>query len=259
MKKELRSSLSDIFLGLGLSPSEIDVFVFLLESGGGLRATEIARKTGVNRTTLYGILKILADRGLISSSEERGVLRFQSIQPHLLVDYVERAKEKLSSDAKRLNRLIPEIANARKSYGEEYPQIQFFGGTEGIKQVYEDTLHEGSAMYGFINYEAALGLMGEEWANYYIQKRTAAGVPAYTIASDNAKAKEMRSKDEAHRRVVKIFPEGYEFDLEIMAYGDKVALVSFDASHPLAIIIKDHGIATTIKTLFKYVDSTLPK
>jgi len=257
MNPKYKAQLKEIFDNLGLNPQETGTMLFLLENSVGLRVTEIAKRTGANRTTLYGTLNSLVDKGLVSTSEERGVMRFQSIQPHLLVDYVERAKDKLASDSKRLNQLVPEIVQARKARGEEYPQIQFFGGIEGIKQVYEDTLHDSKEMFGFINYEAALNLMGREWANRYIQKRVAAGVTAYTISSDSTKAKDMKSQDDRHKRVIKVFPKGYEFDLEIMAYGEKVALISFDAKHPLAVIIKDGEIARTVKTLFRYIDSTL--
>ncbi|MES2225455.1 MAG: helix-turn-helix domain-containing protein [Patescibacteria group bacterium] len=260
MAQQIQATLTGIFENLGLSSSEIPVLLFLLESANGLRATEIARKTRVNRTTLYGILKSLTSRGLVSSSEENGIMRFQSIQPHQLTAYIESAKQRLESDTKRLDQVIPALAHARKAKDEQYPQIQFFSGVEGIKQVYEDTLRDNpsKAIYGFFDYEATLKLMDTEWPNYYIKKRTEAGIESHTIATYSPLTRTLKEFDKDYLRVTKEFPEGFSFAMEISAYGDKTMLISFNEDHPLAIIIKDARVAETIKTLFRYIDSTLP-
>lgn len=245
---------------LGLSESEMIVFTFLFEQGASFKATEIARKVGVNRTTLYGMLKSLIERGLVSSTEkESGVIHFQSIQPHLLIDVLEREKEKLAKNAEEIKIILPALISAQKSKQSYYPKVQFFEGVEGIRQVYEDTIANNPQReaFGFVKYDAAIDFLGEEWAHYYIQKRKKYAVFANTIAAHTGTGEEYASKDKVHFRKTKFFPKEYQFDMEIISYGDRTAFMSFDKERPIGIVIEDRKIAEMVKTLFRYINNTL--
>ncbi len=113
-------------------------------------------------------------------------------------------------------------------------------------------------MHGFTDYTAVLDCMGLDWAGYYIKKRSEMNVQSYTIAPDSVKARDAKRRDRREHRITKIFPPGYTFDIEIAAYDDRTILVSFDAEHPLAVLIIDQKIADTMRSLFRYVDDTLP-
>lgn len=253
----LQETLSDT----GLSEAEIKVFVFLLQHDVGLRVSDISRRTRTNRTTLYGILKSLAERGLVSSSEQRGVLLFQSIQPHLLVDYLERAQERLAKNIKKVEEIVPDITRLRNKEKGYRPQMQFFDGTEGIKQAYEDPLRNNKekVIYGFGGIHAIYNLMSMDWIDYYLKKRPALGIKWLALAVDSPASRAMSKRDTVQLRTTKFLPAEFNFDIELGAYDDKTLIVSFAEDHPWALIITDKKIAETIKALFRYIDSTLPK
>jgi sugar-specific transcriptional regulator TrmB len=244
---------------VGLSVAETEVLGVLLQNAEGQRASSLARKTGLNRTTLYGLLKSLAQKGLVSYIEERSIQRYRSVQPRLLIDYIDRVKDKLSADAERIQQLLPLLETERTKMSRAYPSIQFFEGKEGIKQVYEDTIdgNISKALYGFLGAEAGYKFMGLDWANYYIEKRSKRGIKYFNIGADTPQTRVLKSQDKNELRVTKLLPPGYDFDIEITAYDDKLLVVSFAEDHPLAVLIEDQKIADTIKTLFRYIDSTL--
>ncbi len=261
LPRHIAESLEEILEDLGLSSSEITVFTYLFQSSNAERISSIARRVKLNRTTLYGVLKILSRRGLVSSIEERGVLTFRSIQPPALVDYIERAKDKLATDVKRVSDVIPFIEQLRKTGGRMYPTIQFFDGREGIKQAYEDTIKNNPTkkIYGFTGTQAIYSGIDRSWIDNYITRRTKAGVMWYSIAMDSPEAHAMKSRDSSESRVTKILPPESKSSLELCTYGDKVMIASFSQDHPLGIIIEDREIAETVKTLFTYINSTLPR
>lgn len=253
--------LAETLAHLGLSPSEIRVFSYLLENKNAERISIISRKTKLNRTTLYGILKSLTERGLVSSVEDRGVLTYRSIQPHLLVDYIERAKDKLSSDIAKVREIIPFIEQLRKVGGSSYPSIQFFDGVEGIKQAYEDTIKNNPSkkIYGFTGTEAIFrsDSIDMEWVEWYMKKRAAAGIKYLTITMDGPASRIIKGRDERDFRLTKLLPPGYSFEIEMSIYENKVLIASFSAEHPLAVLIEDEKISELMKSLFRYIDSTL--
>ncbi|GEM_PF-1029979 len=260
-REKIDQTLVETLKDSGLSDTEIKVFVFLLRQSSGLRATDIAKRTHFNRTTLYGILKSLIEKGLVTSSEERGVLLFQSIQPHLLVDYLERAQERLLRNIKRVSEVVPEIARLRNTEERYRPHFEFFDGAEGIKQAYEDLVHDNKekVVYGFTGIHAIYNLMGMDWIDYILKKRPAAGIKWLALAVDSPKSREMTKFDDQQLRVTKFLPKEFDFDIELAAYDDKALIISFAEDHPWAMIVTDKKIAETIKALFRYIDSTLPE
>ena len=254
--KHVFENLSEILAGLGVTASEAHVFLYLLQNEHAQRISTIAQRTKQNRTTLYGLLKSLSERGLVSSVEDRGILTYRAIQPHLLVDYIERAKEKLSADIKRIREMVPAIEEIRKSGGQSSPSIQFFHGVEGLKQAYEDTIKNNPSkfIYGFTGAEAIFNeySIDFEWVEHYIGRRAKAGVQWFDVATDGPASQKMKVRDHKDLRTTKALPPGYKFDIEMATYENKVLIASFAKEHPLAVLIEDEKIAELMKELFRF-------
>ena len=262
MKKDdsnTNNELAAILTNLGLNETEIKVFSFLILQDSGLKATEISYRTRINRTTLYGVLQELSHRGLVAASELRGVQVFQSIQPHLLIDYIEREREKLSASVKQVRNLLPTLNDLRSNHEGYRPQIKFYDGTNGIKQVYEELMSDNKEkrVHGFTGAQAAFRIMTSDWIDYVWKKRPAMGVHWDAIAVSNSETRAMGRKDKEHLRTTRFLPPEYQFDVELAAYDDKTLIMSFAKDHPLAIQITDKHIAETVKAIFKFVNDTL--
>lgn len=259
-KTSTEEKLESVLKSASLSDTEIKTFIFLLTHDAAFRASEVSKRTKLNRTTLYGVLNSLLERGLVSQSEENGVLLFRAIQPHLLANYLERGREKLTASIKEAERLLPELERARGQEERYRPNTQFFGGIDGIKQVYEDLIanNKEKKVYGFTGIHAVYKLMGQEWIDYILRYRPAMGVKWFAIAVDSPESRNLYVNDEKHLRETKFLPAEYNFEVELAAYDDKVAAISFAEDYPWAMIINDKKIADTIKSIFRYVNENLP-
>jgi sugar-specific transcriptional regulator TrmB len=259
LPKHIASNLTETLQDLGLSELEIKVFLFLLQYQGSQRVSTIARQTRINRTTLYGLLHSLAERGLVTSVEDHGVLTYSSIEPSSLVEHIERLREKLSRHAKKMTSTVSYIEKVRAQTIGSFPAIQFFDGKEGIKQAYEDTIKNNPSkeVVGFVGTQAVYEAMDLEWVRSYLERRTKAGLKWRSIATNSPQSFSLRERDPKESRKTKILPPGYEFEIEFVTYENKVLIASFSQVHPLALVIEDEQIARTVRELFRYIDNTI--
>src|SRR4051812_8051122 len=93
---------------IGLNKNEVAVLGILLENGPML-VSLIAKASKLNRSTAYGVLKLLGDKGLVSSVKKKGAVRVQSISPEQLPDYVERRRDLLAETKRQLAELAPQL------------------------------------------------------------------------------------------------------------------------------------------------------
>ncbi len=241
---------------LGLREKETQVLLVLLETGPMLVAS-LAKTARLNRTTTYGILKELAEVGLVTSTKQDGATRYQSIAPELLPAYIERRGRELLDTKEEVAKLVPQIKLLR-SKARALPKVQFFEGKKGIEQAYEDKLenNKGKILYEFTGIDAGYEKLDRSFIEYYLKKRLALDVRSQYIAPDTSFAREQAKLDEKYIRKVKFIPPEYAMETEISIYDDKVSLTSFSVENPVTVLIEDENIARTMKKLFDYVRST---
>lgn len=249
----MNTALRNTFSLIGLGEKQQRLMEVLL-GHGPMIASRIAKEAGLNRSTCYGLLKELIEKGLVSTTK-KGTLRYQSIDPKLLPDYLARQREQLKVQEEELKEILPQLILQREKAA-FLPKVQFFEGVEGVKQAYEDTLenNEGKMLYNMTGVEAVWKVMGQEWTNYYLQKRSRLGIRCKNISPDSAETRAGKELDEKWLRVTKLLPAKFNFETEVDIYDNKVGIFSFAKENPVAILIEDEAIAHTLKTLFDYID-----
>lgn len=249
-------SLKKALETIGLNKNEVAVLLVLL-ARGPLLVSIIAKAARLNRSTAYGVLKLLAGKGLASSAKERGVVRYQSIAPELLPGYIERKGEELLETKNEVAAIVPQL-KLLKSKGSVLPKVQFFEGVEGIKQAYEDKLEHNKekALYEFTGMEAGYKKLDRAWIDYYTKKRAGLGIRAEYVSPDTPFTRETAKMDEMLFRKVHFIPPEYDMETEISIYDDKVSMASFSAENPVAVLIEDEAIARTMKKIFERVAAT---
>ena len=255
MDKILLDTLRDI----GLSDKEGLVLGILLERGPMLAAA-LAKLTKLNRTTVYWVLAELAEKGLVSSVNKKGMAtRYQSIEPEALPSYVERRRDSLAKSKERLEAMAPKLRVAQGH--KPFPKVQFFEGKEGVMQAYEDTLvnNKGKILYDITGVDAAYKNVDPAFVDYYLNKRRELGVRARVVMPKTEYGLHAASEDEKYLRTTHFLPPTVNFDSEISIYDDKVGIFSYAEENPVALIIEDRTIAHTLKTLFDFIEGASDK
>lgn len=249
-------TLKKALAALDLNKNELAILLVLLESGPML-VSRIAKKAGVNRSTAYGDLKLLSEKGLVSSFTKGSAVRYQSIDPEQLPAYIERRREQLADTKQQVAELVPQLKLLR-SKGKLLPKVRFFEGKEGVKQAYEDTLenNKGKLLKDISGVDAAIDTLGEEWADYYWRKRVKLGVKATVLAPESEWARTIKTNDAKHLRTTRFLPKQYGFDAELALYDNKVGIFSYAQESPVALIIEDGTIADMMQKLFEQLEAT---
>lgn len=242
--------LKEALASLNLHEKQERVLLVLLHSGSML-ASKIAKETRLNRTTTYGVLNDLVEKGLVSESKRAGVTRFQSISPETLPSYIEKEQAKLEVSKKKIEALVPQLTLLRER-GRTLPKVQYFEGEEGVKQAYEDTLQNNARKHlrNITGVDAVFERLGSDWISYYLKKRTRLGIRCQNLAPESEWAKKSKGDDEKYIRVTKFLPAKYAFDAEFDMYDDKVGIFSYAENNPIAVIIEDATIAHAMRQIF---------
>lgn len=226
---------------LNLDDNEIKVYLSCL-SEGGASVLDISKKSGLIRTTVYGVLDSLKRKGLISSMKRESVNFFIAASPKELLNILDEKKSKISS-------IVPELEKMRTKFDKKQ-EVEYFEGKNGVKTITNDIislpnqtvkiLGAGSEWYGFSDYFAD---------NYYLRKKKA-NVKTKTILADNKEERDFVKSKVAKNSDFRFLKN---FDLTkdtVFIYHDKVSFVVYDKEEAHGFIIKDKDFNALQNFLF---------
>lgn len=230
----------------GLSRKEAVIYLALLQLGTSV-VSDMAKKTGINRSTTYVLLESLAEQGLVSISEKRNVRRYTPSSPERLVQLLEESVKKYTMLIGRARNLLPELKSMYAGVGPK-PKVQFFEGVEGIKTAYEDTLTSKETIRAFASIENMHATIPRYFPEYY-QKRAEKKISIKAILPDTPEALERVRHNEAEARDACLVPrERFGFSPEINIYDNKVVFMSL--VEKFALVIESAELAEALKKAF---------
>jgi HTH-type transcriptional regulator, sugar sensing transcriptional regulator len=120
---------------LGLSASEVRVYLHLLDAGAG-SPPSIAKGTGIARANCYHVLEALRTKGLISERHKGKRVQYFPKDPQALLLTLENRRTLIED-------LLPDL---RALYGasNNKPQVHFYEGFEEVKSIYRRSLETDS-------------------------------------------------------------------------------------------------------------------
>ncbi len=144
------SDLLQILQEYGLTPNEAKLYLANLELGA-TTVQDIAKKSKLKRTTIYSLVNMIKQKGLISEFRHGAKTYLVAEDPaHLQRIFEERYQ--------RLQEAIPEFRSLYNTPTVK-PKIRFYEGKEGIRLVYEDTLDEQKEILCFVGWHSMMKAM----------------------------------------------------------------------------------------------------
>ncbi len=230
---------------IGLNEKEAKVYIAVLELGEG-SASEIAKKSGVNRATTYFTLENLMKIGLVSATNEEKKQKFVPEDPSQLENIITKQQQELEQKKKGLKDIVEEL-NSINSASIKKPIVKYYLGKEGIMRMaqsgFEFTKNE--TMFVAFSKDALDHFMTDAENMKLSKKRTQNKTRVNALY--NSKDKTLLS-DETDLRI-KIDSKKYHFPGDIAVYKDIVRLTSY--KDQIGIIIENRDIAQTLKSIFK--------
>jgi sugar-specific transcriptional regulator TrmB len=243
MNNEIKHNLKE----LGFSESEVKVYMALTVLGEA-KASQVAKKADLPRTTVISILDRLISDNFITSHTYRGTIYYWVESPKTLANILAYRLEIANKLNLSLSNLYREEAH--------FPEAEVFDTKSKIKNAIEKiitNLKKGSAIYTIDtpetgNYakifsggseESIMGLKKKKdiITHTLVPKESFRGIAGNKLASQNIKIREL--------------PLGVKFSGSLWIIKNQIA--HFSGNPPFLVLIKHENIVGGIKAIFDFL------
>ncbi len=213
---------------LGFTGEEVRTYLHLLQHGPRT-AGAMAKTMGMPRPSLYGFLKRLLDRGLITQSQQEGVKTFAATPPEKINLLFEQRIAQLNESRRHFEELLPQL---RKQTAKLLtPKFQLSEGEAGLKHVLKDMLlYRDIATAAFWPIKAMVDILSPEFFRYHNRERirrrisTRAIWPASQVV--DMKTHPYLGVGKAFLREIRVAPKDIDFSMGYWTYGTKAAFIA---------------------------------
>lgn len=235
-----------------MSDKEAKIYLLLLQFENA-SIKDLAKKTPINRTTIYPVLESLAVKGLVSEVQIGKKIHYEAAPPERLQTFIERQKVLLDEKATRLKDIIPQIKGVEREKGER-PIVKFFDGRDGAISAYtefydfpKDQKKDG---YFILNANLLQDVFTGDEVKQFREIRK--GKNIYSLVVYNKKeGKHQFENSKGSARMDNKYP----ITSDIAIIDDQI-IISTLGKRVSSLFIKSKDIADTFKSLITYIIDT---
>lgn len=228
---------------LGFTEKEEKIYLALLALGSGT-VIDVAKESGIKRTTVYNLLPLLVEKGFVQTAVSKGKRTY-------FVEDVRSLERPVQEHLNRIHEIIPEL-EALHNILPTKPKIRFYEGEGGVMDFFQDTIDSvpaGSVIYEMIGPRAFYEKLPKRFAEEYVPNRMKKKIAIKIIATLSGMAEEMKRRSQAELREIR-FVDSLDFEAGLLIYGKKVGLISLKGSF-MGVTIESVPIHVMMKTAFE--------
>jgi len=233
---------------LGLSKNQEKIYYSLLKTGE-TTITELSRKAGFKRPTVYLIVEELYMLGLISQTKRGKNKIISPVHPRRLAQIVQLR-------AKVVEEKLPELVALYNS-PKDKPKIQVFEGTEEIgrlyKELYTSLNNKEEALW--LTRIDALEKIPESLNEFFKTVSKLKNPKIKELNYDNEAGRKWQKDTKKYRgknHFMRFIPPEYEFGLsDNLIFGNKLISFSF-GENIFVVVIESEQIVKTHRALFEF-------
>lgn len=227
---------------MGLEEKEAKVYLAALELGPNT-IQNIARKSGINRTTVYQALKSLKLQGLISETTSGKRKLILAAEPTNL-------KRNIKNKEQLLNSILPDLMSL-SNINPIKPKIRFYEGKEGHREIYRETLKAKNKIAYWISPLATqMETIGEDFLDWYIEERKKKNIWIKLIQKTTTATPNKYLDSKKHKtdlKQVRNAPAELNLPNITVIYDNKVAIMS-SKREGFGFVVESKDYAEMMKT-----------
>ncbi|MBI2583923.1 MAG: hypothetical protein HYW25_04610 [Candidatus Aenigmarchaeota archaeon] len=232
-----KTDLMEALIQTGLTSTEAKVYLVMLKGGPSL-ASEITKKAGLHRRTVYDVMPRLLEKGIISTMLKNNRNVYEAASPQKMMELLKQKESALEESLTELTRIYSAQLKKEKT--------RFFQGRNGLKTVLEEQISEGKPVHVLLAYPGADEILKYHF-KWYNRERKRAKIPMRLIFDSSARGRHEKIPLAQVRYI-----SGYESSpAATNIYGDKVAIILWSAENPFAIVIENKDIADNYRKFFE--------
>lgn len=250
--------INDILKKLEFGDKEIDVYLAILKHGK-ITPADLAKATGVNRTTVYSVSKELIHKGVIAEDLGGSVLYFVASPPQNINQIVKKAEKKLEEKRELANNAIKELAALVGQTKYSIPKIVFIAEDDLENYLYKQTPVWNESMLaqdktwwgfqdnGFVRYY-------EKWIDWYWDSGISKEINLKLLSNESAE--DLKGKKYPHRKI-KFWNKSKDFNATVWIIGDYLVMIVTSQEPRYLVEIHDTTLADNLRLFFKGIWSEL--
>jgi HTH-type transcriptional regulator, sugar sensing transcriptional regulator len=240
-----KQDIKAILIDFGLSEYEAMVYLASL-SLGSATVNQIAKQSGVKRTTVYPVIEGLKHKGIMNINVKGLKKTYVAERPEKLESIIEQKKN-------RLINILPEL-NAIQNLKSNESFIKYYEGVEGVKTVYGsilDGLKPGDEYLIISDMERFLKMDREYFTNF-IEKRAKMNLTVKTIMHDTEDAQYYKKFEKNTNQEVKILDKSADFTANLVILPNKVVITQI-IEPIVSIVIENKSIVDMQRKEFNII------
>lgn len=236
----------------GFNEKDISVYLDVFRHGQSF-ASSIALRTGIDRTTVYSVLKRLVKKGVVVEARINDVSSYMPVSPEVFMQEIDHKMDDLLAK-KKMAALFAEQMKGLSRGTFDKPDIKIYEGVDAVIKLYERTLIKDSVQKVFTSLHALPEGMGEFLKRRFIDLKIERGVLSRVIVGDSKFANKYKSLDDSsNRKTVIVKSQPFDMHAEVILYGKKeVAIVDFH-KQIYGIVIESETLRKSMETMFDYI------
>lgn len=239
----------------GLNKEQAIIYELMLKSGA-LPAGKIASGSPFKRGLVYKILDQLVDLGLIEKKQEPGrPAKFSPLHPLKIKEMIKTQEQKIKDAQLILDGILPNLSSDFNLISGR-PNVRFFEGLEGIKEVLKDSLFQNPSkrILAFSDVAGYADHLKEWNRDYYAPQRRRLQIYEKAIIPNNQKALEFMAGYQVNELTDILFVnnELYPFSTEVNIYSDKISFVTFSPKIHIGVIVENKEVFETLTSIFDF-------
>lgn len=239
--------LKTILSFFNLTDKEIALYDKLFY-GGMMGASELSKRMGISRTSVYDQIAVLKKMGLISESLEGGIKKFLVQPPSKIIQLIGDREREIQS-------VKIGLVGLEKEYNSKLrvmmPRIQIYRGRSELQQMIKDVLlYRDITLYSYWSIGDTLETLTPAFFAKYHKERAERNIFLKAIWSKNQamtkKVATFLSENMAEKREIRIAPSDKNFTLGYEIYANKVCFIS-SSKESYGFIVESNELAQTMK------------
>lgn len=217
----------------GLTDAEVRVYLTLLQIGDAT-ASDIAKKTGANRTFTYDRLKKLGESGLVSSIIKDNKKYFKAAPPSQLLSLLKEREEQIKE-------ILPELEQLKEEQ-KKGPEVEVYSTTKGVQTALNLMLKEKKTIYlhgSLLHFKEKMTTYFEIWNARRLQQK----IKIKILSSENITLEHAETD---------LLSEEEETVTSTFAFGE-FTLTAMWSDTPIAILMKSREITDNSIAFFNTI------
>ena len=235
---------------IGLTRGEARVYLALLKLGASSTGP-VAKASGISRSKVYAVMDKLAEKGLASHVDRRGVTYYHAVEPSKIKDYLQEREEELKGLEAEFEEFLPKLL----SYAQEKPaghEINIYQGFKGHRIAHEQSYHKlkrGDEYYVLGVPHVPLWEHVRYWRTDH-ERREAAGIGCRMLFNRDAPRKLLMNRNSYRLCEARYMPIDVAMPCYFTMFAD-TTLITLPAKEPITIEVVSKGTTESFMAYFR--------